>query len=164
MKLAGRPLKWGLLSCLWAVSASVMASSIYLECSLTSTTTNTTSTDISTVERDGVLLEIQNDEGALEVRTQNFSIPIDIRVNATKKEWRSGDAVVYDENTSTRRRYSLQRVVEDQISTTTVSFELDRSTGYLVQETTQALGEAMTVINVTQGKCIPSKKSFNALF
>lgn len=164
MKLAGRPLKWGLLGCLCVVSASVMASSIYLECSLTSTTTNTTSTDISTVERDGVLLEVLNDEGALEVRTQNFSIPIDIRVNGTKKEWRSGDAVVYDENTSTSRRYSLQRVVEDQISTTTVSFELDRSTGYLVQEMTQALGEAMTVINVTQGKCTPSKKSFNALF
>ena len=164
MKHASRQLKCVLLGCLCVVSASVMASSIYLECSLTSTTTNTTSTDISTVERDGVVLEVLNDEGALEVRTQNVSIPIDIRMNGSKNEWRSGDAAVYDENASNSRRYSLHRVVEDQISRTRISFELDRSTGYLIQETTQELGEAMSVINITQGKCTPSKKSFNTLF
>lgn len=141
-----------------------MASSTYLECSLTSTTTNTTNTDISALERDAVILEVLNEDGVLEIRTQSVSIPMDIRMYASKKEWRSGDAVVYDENTSNSRRYSLQRVIEDQISITRTSFELDRSTGHLVQETIQELGEGMAVINITQGKCILSKKSFNTLF
>lgn len=164
MKLLYQSLRLCLLGSLLTVSASAVASSTYLECSLTSITTNSTSVDVNAIERDGVILEVMNDDGSLEVRTQSVSIPIDIRMNASKREWRSGDSAIYDENLSNSRRYSLQRVIEDQISTTRIFFELDRSTGYLVQETTQELGEAMTVINITQGKCTPSKKSFNALF
>lgn len=164
MKLGGSVLRWCMLLCFLGTSVCAMASVTYLECSLASSTTNTAGAEVSAIERDGVVLEIVNAEGALEFRTHSVSIPIDLRMNPGKKEWRSGDAAVYDENMSSGRRYSVQRVIEDQISTTRISLELDRSTGYLVQETTQELGEGMAVINITQGKCTPSKKSFNMLF
>lgn len=159
-----RKLKYCVLLCLMNWSVCAMASTTYLECALTSVTTNTAGVEVSSLERDGVILEILNTEGALEFRTHSVSIPIDLRMNPNKKEWRSGEAAVYDENMSSSRRYSVQRIVEDQISTTRTSLELDRATGYLIQETTQELGEGMAVINITQGKCAPSKRSFNTLF
>ena len=164
MKLGNSMLRLGMLLCFLGTSVSAMASLTYLECSLASVTTNTTGAEVSALERDGVVLEVVNAEGVLEFRTQSVSIPIDLRVNPSKKEWRSGEAVVYDENMSNDRRYSVQRIIEDQISTTRISLELDRSTGYLFQETTQELGEGMAVINITQGKCTLSKKSFNKMF
>lgn len=151
----------GLVLC---VSGSAFASTLFLECSLTSTTTNTASDDVRSLERDGVILEIENADGIVEVRSQSVSIPIDLKINDRKKEWRSGDAAIYDENISNSRRYNLQRVVEDPISSTRIIFDLDRSTGHLTQEVTQEVGEGLTIINITQGKCIPSKKAFSAMF
>lgn len=148
---------------LMAMTGSAFASTVYLECSLVSTTTNTASEEVRALERDSVTLEVTNAEHSLEIRTQSPSIPIDIRMNINMKEWRSGDAIVYDENMSNNRRYSLQRVVEDRISITRTSFELDRATGHLTQETTQELGEDLSIINVVYGTCVASKKSFTKL-
>lgn len=163
-KAVSKTFRTWLLVTLCGMSGTTFATSVYLECSLTSTTTNTSTDDVRTIEREGVILELINEEGATEVRTQSVSIPLNIKISEKNKEWRSGDAFVYDENKSTGRRYNLQRTIEDPISVTHTVFELDRSTGHLIQETTQELGEGMMVVNITQGICMPTKRHFAPLF
>ena len=144
--------------------AAALGSTVYLECTLASTSSSTASDEVKTIERSGVLLEVDNAEGIVEIRSQNVSIPIEIKIASNIKEWRSGEAYVYDENRSSGRRYSLLRMVEDAISITRTHLDLDRTTGRLTQETTQELGEGLVLINIISGTCLPAKKQPVALF
>lgn len=153
-----------MLACMTGYIGKAMASGVYLDCTLTSSTTHTASEETKTIERSGVVIELEDSDGRVQIRSQNTIIPINITMDAGTKEWRSGDAFISDNNRTSGRRYSLQRIVEDQISNTRIDFELDRSTGNLIQEVTQEIGEGLAVVNVTQGTCIPSKKQYNKMF
>lgn len=140
------------------------ASSTLLECSLTSSTSNTLGYLSKDNESNKVLLEIVTFEGTIEVHTQSPGFPIDLKISENKKEWRTQDGFVYDINNSSSSRYILERVYEDQISVIQTRFKLDRTTGELTQEISNTIGDDFTIFNVIHGHCMPTKKFNSNLF
>ena len=153
-----------LLLALSSIPCHSFARTTFLECSLTVSTSNTGGHDLKHTKDQKVFLEIDSFEETIEVHTQSPSFPISLKIDENKKEWRTPDGFGYDSNKSSARRYSLERVYEDQISITQTNFELDRSTGELTQEISKTIGEDFTTITIIHGFCTPSKKQHEAQF